>query len=152
MILPAQHIRHRCIHDKLITPWHERTVQNGMSFGVSSAGYDIRIAHDLTLAGNTFSLAYSLERFRMPADLVATVHDKSTWARRGLAVQTTVIEPGWFGFLTLELTNHSPHTVILKEGDPVAQIMFHKLLEPTEAPYNGKYQNQPAEAVGARSE
>ena len=78
----------------------------------------------------------------MPADVIAFVHDKSTWARRGLAAQNTVIEPGWSGFLTLELTNHGHETLSLRAGMPIAQVVFHRLMEPTDAPYSGRYQDQ----------
>jgi dCTP deaminase len=142
--LPAQTIRYLCEHIKLIDPFFERTVHHGATFGLGPAGYDVRIAEDVALRPGEFSLASTIERFVMPDDLVAIVHDKSSWARRGLAVQNTVIEPGWCGYLTLELTNHSMDFINLKSGDPIAQIIFHRLENPTELPYRGKYQNQPA--------
>ena len=114
-----------------------------MSYGLSAAGYDIRIAEDINLKAGEFTLASSLEEFNMPDDVLAYVKDKSTWARQGLAVQNTVIEPGWKGFLTLELTNHRRmETLILRKGMPIAQIVFHRLEAATEQPYDGKYQNQ----------
>ena len=82
-------------------------------------------------------------------DVLGTVHDKSTWARQGLAAQTTVIEPGWRGYLTLELTNHGYSDIILKDGMPIAQIIFWKMSEPTEIAYRGKYQDQPSGAQPA---
>lgn len=142
MILPAQIIR----LIKPVTPFHERTKEFGMSYGLSASGYDIRIAEDLKLFWSDFTLASSMEEFNMPYNVLAYVKDKSTWARQGLAVQNTVIEPGWRGFLTLELTNHGNKTLEIKKGMPIAQIVFHKLMEATEQPYNGKYQNQPAGA------
>lgn len=141
MILSAQTIRKL----KPITPFHERTKEFGMSYGLSAAGYDIRIAEDIELASGTFCLASSLEYFNMPDDVLAYVKDKSTWARQGLAVQNTVIEPGWKGYLTLEITNHSNEIlsyINLKRGMPIAQIIFHRLDFATEQPYEGKYQNQ----------
>ena len=73
------------------------------------------------------------------------VHDKSTWARRGLVVQNTVIEPGWHGYLTRsKLTNHGPDALSLQMAMLIAQIVFHRLEEATEQPYDGKYQNQPS--------
>jgi dCTP deaminase len=89
----------------------------------------------------------------MPTDLVAFVHDKSTWARRGLSLFNTVIEPGWSGFLTLEIVNHSTNPLRLLSGDPIAQIVFMRMEEPAEKPYAGKYQNQkrgPQEAIDER--
>lgn len=142
MILSAQTIRKL----KPITPFHERTKEFGMSYGLSAAGYDIRIAEDINLFCGDFKLASSLEHFNMPDDVLAYVKDKSTWARQGLAVQNTVIEPGWKGYLTLEITNHSTWEIKLLKGMPIAQIIFHKLDFATEQPYEGKYQNQQAGA------
>lgn len=85
----------------------------------------------------------------MPHDLVGSVRDKSSWARKGLAVQNTVIEPGWRGYLTLELTNHREWTITVKEGSPIAQVLFEKLDEETLLPYDGRYQDQSPEPVGA---
>lgn len=143
MILSAQTIR----RIKPIIPFNECTKDFGMSYGLSAAGYDIRIAESLSLCSGEFCLASSMEEFNMPNDVLAYVKDKSTWARRGLCVQNTVIEPGWKGFLTLELTNHNKFGAIpIRKGMPIAQIVFHRLDEPTEQPYDGKYQNQPSGA------
>lgn len=141
MILPAQQIR----KIKPIEPFLERQVHPaGMSYGLSHAGYDVRIAEDIHLAGGEFRLASTLEKFRMPINLIGMVHDKSSWARQGLSLFNTVIEPGWHGFLTLELVNHSKYAVSMNSGTPIAQIVFMRLTEPTESPYQGKYQNQEA--------
>jgi len=150
LILPAQRIRMRCISANMVQPFNERSVCYGMSYGLSPAGYDIRIGQDILLKPGKFALASSIERFNMPTDVLGTVHDKSTWARRGLAVQTTVVECGWKGHLTLELTNHSDANISLKHGMPIAQIIFHQLQEPTDQPYAGKYQDQPNEPTPAR--
>lgn len=166
MILSAQTIRKLDI----ITPFNERQVVRGRSYGLSSCGYDVRIdleAEGLGVTtrmypttykvektfmgpeirkeyGVTFRLAATMEHFRMPDNVMGVVHDKSSWARQGLAVQNTVIEPNWRGFLTLELTYHGDGEIIFTHGDPIAQIIFHFLDEPTEQPYTGKYQNQEA--------
>lgn len=158
MILPAQSIRKACtIYPEgakpLITPFVERSKHDcGMSYGLSSAGYDVRIAQSVTLRPGEFKLVSTLERFWMPHDLVAQVCDKSTWARMGVAVQCTIIEPGWEGFLTIELSNHGIATHIIEEGTPIAQILWTLLLEPSEQPYTGKYQNQENQPVPARLE
>lgn len=88
----------------------------------------------------------------MPIDLLGRVADKSTLARRGLAVQNTIIEPGWRGYLTLELSNHGRDAIEIVAGMPIAQIIFDVLDEPAERPYAGKYQDQRAGAVPARVE
>jgi dCTP deaminase len=174
MILSAQTIRGLCVSPwagepegslaarspgalawrPMLDPFVERQQHelSGCSFGLSSCGYDVRLAQDRTLARGDFLLASTMERFMMPRDVMARVCDKSTWARRGLAVQTTVIEPGWEGYLTLELTNHGPRLLTLRAGTPIAQIIFERLDEPTEQPYpeDGKYQRQENKPVEAR--
>lgn len=133
----------------IITPFHERTVIRGKTYGVSYAGYDIRIKQPLELDPGSFELASSIEHFQVPNNWVGIVHDKSSWARRGIAVQNTVLEPGWRGYLTLEISNHGTFNINIEGGDPIAQIIFHKLTEPTSG-YQGKYQDQrdaPVEAI-----
>jgi dCTP deaminase len=146
MILPAQTIRFLCSgaygQRPMVEPFHDRTVANGMTFGLGPAGYDVRIKQNVTLMRGDFVLASTVERFAIPTHLLAKVADKSSWARRGLAVQNTIIEPGWQGYLTLELTNHGYTPIDIEAGAPIAQIIFHQLLEPTELRYAGKYQDQ----------
>lgn len=129
-----------------IKDMQNRTTHNGMTYGMSSCGYDCRVAENvkLGLGMASFMLASTMEEFDMPIDLVGIVHDKSSWARKGVAVQNTVIEPYWKGFLTLELTNHSSSVISIPAGSPICQIVFHKLDEPTILPYQGKYQHQKA--------
>lgn len=146
MILPAQHIRFL----QPVSPFCERTVAHGMTYGVGPAGYDVRIAETVTVKPGVFALASTVERFAIPDFIMGFVHDKSTWARRGLAVQNTVIEPGWGGYLTLELTNHGNAVIELQAGMPIAQIVFHRLEEPTNLPYEGRYQDQQAGPQPAR--
>ena len=146
MILPAQMIAMR---EALISPFVERSSAYGMTYGLGPAGYDVRVAESLMLEPGTFSLASTIEYFEMPTDLIAFVHDKSTWARRGLSLFNTVIEPGWKGWLTLELTNHSDRSITLAAGMPIAQIIWHQLMDDTAQPYDGKYQNQKAGAQPA---
>lgn len=155
-------------------PTKERS--HGVSHGLSEAGYDIRLKQDIRFnppkAGlhtstwsitrrweedgqfkvdrqiNTkFTLASAMEKFVMPESLVGVVHDKSTWARRGLSVFNTVIEPGWEGYLTLELVYHGNEPLHLPAGAGIAQVLFSSIYE--DASYNGKYQNQADKPVGA---
>lgn len=156
MILPGQTIRELCSgaygQRPMISPFCEREVSHGMSFGLSVAGYDVRIAENFTIKEGEFCLASTLEQFAMPNDVLGEVKDKSTLARLGLAVQNTVIEPGWRGFLTLELTNHGSNELVIKAGMPIAQVVFSRLEAPAEKPYDGKYQNQEQGAQRARFE
>lgn len=148
MILPAQTIRRL----KPVEPFVERSVAHGMSYGLSHAGYDVRIAENVTMYPGDFVLASTVERFDMPADVVGLVHDKSTWARRGLSLFNTVIEPGWRGYLTLELVNNSRQIINIVAGMPIAQILFLRTEEPVETTYKGKYQDQEQGPQEARNE
>ena len=158
----------------------------GTSFGLSEAGYDIRITESVTFyppdpvefvelcrnQGNLsddfykyrlnktmfgytvttlsdgskterigrFVLASSVEEFKMPKETVATIKDKSTWARQGLSVFNTVAEPGWNGFLTLELVFHGHDPVEIYEGQGIAQVLFEQLSSAGDYK-DGKYQN-----------
>ena len=170
MILSAQTILKR----KIITPSAPRTVVRGRTYGISAAGYDVRVDFSKghysarrmcrnhpgsmewgeAITDGDFLLAATMEHFTMPDDVMGIVHDKSSWARQGLTVQNTVIEPGWRGYLTLELTYQGPgdREVIIQHSDPIAQIVFHQLDEPTIFPYQGKYQDQEAGPQEARFE
>lgn len=142
---------------------------NGTSHGLAEAGYDIRINQDVEYTPATwrrrasvkvtpgseesnitcniwtkypgrFCLASAIEKFQMPQNLVGIVHDKSTWARKGLSVFNTVIEPGWHGYLTLELVFHSEVPVKIQRGQGIAQVIFSETAE--DGDYgDGKYQN-----------
>lgn len=139
----------------VLEPFCERTVQNGMSYGVSYAGYDIRARETMRLPRNGFALLSSVERFRVPSDVIAFVHDKSTWARRGLSVFNTVIEPGWGltgeCYLTIEVVNNGYDDLMIEAGDPIAQVIFHRVDRPVPG-YVGKYSSQPARPVSAIEE
>jgi len=143
--LSGQSIRKRGI----FTPFHERTQAHGRSFGLSSAGYDVRLKKGMWLWPLWGRLGSTVEHFDVPNDLRACVHDKSTNARKFVFVQNTVIEPGWRGYLTLELTRGRPWPIYLKAGMPIAQVLFETLDEAVETPYSGKYQDQKSEAQPA---
>ena len=139
---------------------------HGVSHGLSEAGLDIRIKQEIVFTprkkfgdvdlitrdgvptSGRFTIASAIEEFQMPSNLVGIVHDKSTWARKGLSVFNTVIEPGWKGFLTLELVYHGSEQLIIPAGSGIAQVVFH--VTSNEAFYSGKYQgqsDQPVEAI-----
>lgn len=147
-----------------------KVMHHGVTYGLGEGGYDIRIKQEVFFQPNKhirfhmdcrvtapgespvverttrFALASAVEEFRMPSDLLGIVHDKSTWARRGLSVFNTVIEPGWKGFLTLELVYHGKEELIIPAGSGIAQVVFHEVKENAE--YVGKYQSQPDRPVG----
>ena len=119
----------------------EKHTAHGVTHGLTECGYDLQIKQDVWLnPHNRFALASSIEEFQMPNNLVAVVHDKSSWARRGLSVFNSCIEPGWNGFLTLELVYHGNEHLFIPAGSGIAQVIFHDLNEP--AAYKGRYQGQ----------
>lgn len=89
-----------------------------------------------------FILAHTQETFNFPPNITGLVKDKSTYARCGLSVQNTVLEAGWSGQVTIEISNHGPETVRLHAGLGIAQILFVHNPKPAEKPYTGKYQDQ----------
>lgn len=155
---------------------NSKVVAHGTSYGCSEAGYDIRIKQEVRFHRNPiqngmtviitdpscaypggaapvqegrFALASALEEFQMPPNMVGIVHDKSTWARRGLSVFNTVIEPGFHGGLTLELVYHGEETLVIPAGSGIAQVVFHQTA--MDAYYNGKYQHQSTNPEPARN-
>lgn len=139
---------------------------HGVSHGLAEVGYDIRIKQDIYFwpsinririgevgkeprdVDGRFTIASAMEEFIMPNNMMGIVHDKSTWARKGLSVFNTVIEPGWRGFLTLELVYHGGELLHIPAGSGIAQVVFHQVSCP--AQYEGKYQDQedrPVEAI-----
>lgn len=137
----------------------EKRKSHGTSYGLCEAGYDIRIQEQIIFTPGIshprilvkdgdqfkgwpgrFCLASSMETFQMPKNLVGTVRDKSTWARQGVSVFNTIIEPGWNGILTLELVFHGQINLTIPAGSGIAQVLFGRL--ECDGDYgNGKYQN-----------
>lgn len=153
-----------------------------VSFGLSSYGYDIRLAPDgiltytssttvdpkrlragdtrpvyvrtnslgesfIELAPGELVLGYSVERFVIPADVFCVILGKSTIARTGVSLLATPLEPGWEGYVTLELTNASLNWVRVYVGEGIGQVLFYEA-EPCDAPYgDGTYQGQGARVV-----
>lgn len=91
-----------------------------------------------------YVLASSVERFHIPDDVIAICLGKSTYARCGIVVNVTPLEPGWEGFLTLEISNTTDFSVTIYAGEGIAQLLFHKGERPTTtySDRGGKYQNQ----------
>jgi len=138
---------------------------HGVSWGLAEAGYDIRIKQEIyfyycnvwgkrrvridgqEMMDGRFCKASAIEEFQMPKNLLGLVKDKSTWAREGLSVFNTVIEPGWNGFLTLELVHHGNENLLIPAGAGIAQVLFERT--ETAAQYTGKYQDQDDRPVAA---
>lgn len=128
----------------------EKRKHLGFSWGLTECGYDIRLKQDVTMFfGRRFVLASSMEEFDMPDDLMGRILNKSTWARLGVdASMTTNIEPGWRGYLTIELRYSRSKPIRIPAGVGIAQVIFERIHTP--AYYAGKYQNQankPVEAI-----
>lgn len=111
---------------------------------------------DITVQGPTFilpprgyALANTIETFDMPADVAGTCMTKSTYARCGLLVNVTPLEPEWNGFLTLELANLTDLPMLLYVEEGIAQILFNQIEKPetTYADRAGKYMGQPRRPV-----
>ena len=151
---------------------------HGVSHGLSEAGYDIRIKQTVHFKQNLypsgehwevssynpeehhpdfvpvwrkgkFTLASAIEEFHIPGNLVGVVHDKSTWARQGLSVFNTVVEPGWRGKLTLELVYHGSGELFIPAGSGIAQVIFSQISDIADYG-DGKYQNQEDGPVESR--
>jgi dCTP deaminase len=157
MILRDATIRSLCISPLLaltntrpmIEPFIERTAhESGLTGGLSGCGYDVHIKDGMTLWPGDFALGVTVERFVIPTDVVARVYNKSTLARIGLSMPTTVAEPGWEGWLTLELKNTSASKIRIQAGQPIGQVMFERLDGHAEG-YDGRYQNQGPEPQSA---
>jgi dCTP deaminase len=143
---------------RLIDPFvnDKITDENGVSFGLGAASYDCRlgnefimkptaqgptIKNELILFPNEFVLATTAEIITLPPYITAVVRDKSTWARRGIALQNTLIDPGFSGRVTLEISNHSKSAVTIPVGAGICQLVF-EAHAPARRPYSGKYQGQ----------
>lgn len=128
---------------------NEKRKDLGFSWGLTECGYDIRLKQSVTMfIGRRFVLASSVEEFDMPDNLMGRVLNKSSWARLGIdASMTTNIEPGWKGFLTIELRYSRFWPIRIPAGVGIAQVIFESIETPTK--YVGKYQNQKDRPVAA---
>lgn len=153
-----------------------------ISYGLSSYGYDIRLGNKfkiftnvnnaivdpkqddpkayvevesdtIIIPPNSFILAHSMERFKIPRDVSALVTSKSTYARNGNVCIATPLEAGWEGYVTLEFANTTPTAIKMYAGEGCAQVLFFKSF-PCKTSYadrGGKYMNQPAEPVPGKA-
>jgi len=168
-------IRRMCEQHRMIEPFQPGQVREGViSYGLSSYGYDIRVApefkvftnvHNVVvdpkafdprsfvdvrektciIPPNSFALARTEEYFRMPRTVLAICVGKSTYARCGIVVNVTPLEPGWEGYLTLEISNTTPLPAKIYAGEGIAQLLFLEGDEEPSVVYadrKGKYQHQ----------
>jgi dCTP deaminase len=174
-VLPDHWIHEAAVTRRMIVPFAQGRVRKGkISFGASCYGYDFRLSDEYRipeLAGckyldpkkmesvrfwerkgrhclvpaNSFVLARSLEYFRIPRDVLVICLGKSTYARCGVIVNVTPLEPGWEGFITICLVNASPAPVKVYSGEGIAQAIFLSAASECTTSYadrKGKYQAQ----------
>ncbi|MCX7988638.1 MAG: dCTP deaminase [Thermodesulfovibrio sp.] len=159
----------------MIEPFEEGLVREGViSYGISSYGYDMRVADEFKIftninntvvdpknfdpksfvefkgnvciiPPNSFALARSVEYFRIPRDVLVLCIGKSTYARCGIIVNVTPLEPAWEGFVTIEISNTTPLPAKIYANEGIAQLIFIKSEEECQISYadrKGKYQAQ----------
>jgi dCTP deaminase len=159
----------------MIEPFEAAQARDGViSYGVSSFGYDVRVADEYKvftdvysvvvdpkefdarsfvdvkaeyciIPPRSFALARTLEYFRIPNDVLVICVGKSTYARCGIIVNVTPLEPEWCGHLTLEISNTTPLPAKIYSNEGLAQLLFFKGEEVPEMTYatkKGKYQDQ----------
>ena len=152
----------------MIEPFVEEQVREGVvSYGVSSYGYDIRVADEFKVftninttvidpkkfdsrsfvdlktdvcivPPNSFALARTVEYFRIPRDILTVCLGKSTYARCGIIVNVTPFEPEWEGTATLEISNTTPLPARIYANEGIAQVLFLQSDETCERSYADK--------------
>ncbi|MCS7064528.1 MAG: dCTP deaminase [Methylacidiphilales bacterium] len=168
-IQPDHWIRKMALHHGMIEPFEDRLVtrvknHRVISYGLSSYGYDLRVAKEFKvftnvynalvdpkafdersfvdihadtciIPPNSFALARSVEYFRIPRDVITICIGKSTYARCGIIVNVTPFEPEWEGHVTLEISNTTPLPAKIYAGEGLAQVLFLKAQEVCEVSY-----------------
>lgn len=183
-ILPDKTIRELAI-DGMIEPFSEKLSQKGViSHGLSSFGYDARIGNkfkifsnikstvidpkiptsecfvehegdDCIIPPNSYVLAHTVEKFKIPRDILVVCLGKSTYARWGIIVNVTPLEPEWEGTVTLEISNSTPCPVKIYANEGICQLLFFRGESACEISYadrGGKYQGQAGITLGMISE
>ncbi len=173
--LPDHWIREMAKEHRMIVPYVDQRRRSGkISFGASSYGYDFRLSDEYKIPDfngarkldpkkmqqisfrdhkgkscwippNSFVLARSLEYFRIPRDVMVICQGKSTYARSGIIVNVTPLEPEWEGFITIALVNAAPIPARVYSGEGIAQLIFIRAESDCETSYadrKGKYQAQ----------
>lgn len=163
------------VEHRMIEPFTDEQVRKGViSYGLSSYGYDVRIAEEFKIftninstivdpkafdprsfvdfrgdvciiPPNSFALARTVEYFRIPRDVLVICLGKSSYARCGIIVNVTPLEPEWEGIVTLEVSNTTPLPAKIYAGEGIAQMLFFQSDEVCETSYadkKGKYQAQ----------
>ena len=108
--------------------------------------------NEIVIPPMTVALGVSLEAFNLPSTVKGNVEGKSSYARIGLNVFVTPLEPGWRGYLTIEMFNHNPNAIAISMRGGIAQVEFNLLDKVPLASYEGSYQEQKSEVTPARVE
>lgn len=108
---------------------------------LNPAGYDLRCSEDVILKPKQYLLVATLERVELGLNLVAFMHIRSSLAREGIIGSFAVIDPGFRGQLTLQLSNVSDKEIKFNKGERIVQIVFHQLSSSAKKGYNGSYQD-----------
>ena len=139
---------------RMIEPFTDKQMRAGViSYGLSSYGYDVRIADEFKIFTNINSTmvdpknfdARSFVDFRVPRNVLCACVGKSTYARCGIIVNVTPFEPEWEGIVTLEVSNTTPLPAKIYANEGIAQVLFFESDEECETSYadkKGKYQAQ----------
>ena len=138
-LLMADTIRELKIIEPCLEEYEDKL---GHSAGLSVCGYDITLCKKLVIKPGEFKLSGAVEYFNIPINVGGFIMDKSSWIRKGLTVFNTFLEPGWRGYATIELMNHSKHKIKVPKGCTIAQVVFEFLDKPATKPYHGRYQDQ----------
>src|SRR6266850_615283 len=158
-VKPDRWIRRMSLEHKMIEPFTDRQVREGViSYGVSSYGYDIRVADEFRIFTNVNSTIVDPKHFDarslvdiksevclIPPNVLTICVGKSTYARCGIIVNVTPFEPEWEGFVTLEISNTTPLPAKIYANEGLAQVLFFEADEECEISYadkKGKYQKQ----------
>ena len=145
-VLSDKWIRKMSKEQDMISPFEEKQVRGkSISYGLSSFGYDARVSEEFKIFTNVNSEIVDLKKFKIPNDILVICLGKSTYARCGIIVNVTPLEPGWEGYVTLEFSNTTPLPAKIYANEGVAQFIFLKGNEKPEVTYaerNGKYMGQ----------
>jgi len=118
---------------------------------LNPAGYDLRSANELTIKPKQYELVATLETIELGLKLIAFLHIRSSLAREGVVGSFAAVDPGFRGQLTLNLHNDGQDTVTIRKGEPIVQIVFHKLGNTATKGYSGAYQNSKGIVKSKRS-
>ena len=108
---------------------------------LNPAGYDLRSSGEVVIKPKQYELAATLETVELGLKVIASLHIRSSLAREGIIGSFAAVDPGFRGQLTLNLHNVGKREITIGEGEPIVQIVFHKLGSPARKGYSGLYQN-----------